>query len=194
MFGVVQKKGFTLIELMVVIAIMGILSTLGYSSMNRAAINARTKDAAINVAAFVDNMGALATRQAKKLCLKIDGEQTLSAYNANAAGTGCDIQGGVVDKITLEAALRFVSSNNLPNDATTVLSTSSKEAILYHRIGYSPFRGLCTSASECSGEGVYVIQYGTTDSYAAIAKSPVERKIASFVGFEEDGDVDWSEL
>ena len=195
MFGVAQKKGFTLIELMVVIAIMGILSTLGYSSMNRAAINARTKDAAINVAAFVDNMGALATRQGKSLCLKISNEKTLVAYNANSAGTGCDVQGGAIDQISLEAALRFIPSGQSPNEASTIFSSASNEAILKHSIGYSPFRGLCSSSTECSGEGVFLIQYGTTDSYAAVAKSPVERVIAPFMGIREDeGSIDWSAL
>lgn len=189
------KKGYTLIEVLVVVIIIGVLSSMGYAGLNQAVINARTKDAARNVAAFINSIGALSTQQNKAMCLKIVDGKTLAAYKADDAGTGCDVQGGVIDKITLEAALKFVSSGKSPNNAVTVLSSNSAEAIVKHRIGYSPFRGVCSSSTECSGEGFYLIQYGSTDLYAAVAKSPSERAVVSFWGFGADeSSIGWSEL
>ena len=49
-------SGFTLIEVLVVVAIIGILSGAGVSSLNSAIANNRLKDAIVNTRAFVEVM------------------------------------------------------------------------------------------------------------------------------------------
>ena len=53
MRGMRDKKGVSLLEVAVVISIMGILSALGVSKMQRAIANTKVKDAAYNISAFV---------------------------------------------------------------------------------------------------------------------------------------------
>ena len=47
------KAGFTLVEVLVVVTIMGILSGIGVASLRSAVANSRIKDAGINVTAFM---------------------------------------------------------------------------------------------------------------------------------------------
>ena len=49
-----KKSGFTLVEALVVVAIMGILSGLGVASLRGAVANSRIKDAGINVTAYME--------------------------------------------------------------------------------------------------------------------------------------------
>ena len=48
------KKGFTLVEVLTVVIIIGILSAAGYAGLQRAIANSRIKDAAFNMAAFME--------------------------------------------------------------------------------------------------------------------------------------------
>ena len=48
------KSGFTLVEVMAVVAIIGILSAAGFASLQNAVANNRIKDAAINISAYME--------------------------------------------------------------------------------------------------------------------------------------------
>ena len=56
MIGKSRKNGFTLVEVLVVVIIMGILSSMGVASITGAVANARVKDYAQNTAAFLDRV------------------------------------------------------------------------------------------------------------------------------------------
>ena len=51
--GYSKKSGFTLVEALVVVAIIGVLSSIGAVSLQNAVANSRIKDAGINVTAFM---------------------------------------------------------------------------------------------------------------------------------------------
>ena len=64
-----DKRGFTLVEALVVVAIIGVLSSMGVASLRGAVANSRIKDAGINVTAFVQSAANEATRLNEKLCV-----------------------------------------------------------------------------------------------------------------------------
>ena len=67
-----SKAGITLTEVVLVVAVMGILSGMGVSGFQRAIANARTKDAAYNIAAFMEWTANEARRLSTTLCVKVD--------------------------------------------------------------------------------------------------------------------------
>ena len=69
-----RKLGFTLVEVLVVVAIMGILSGIGVASLRSAVANSRIKDAGINVTAFMQRAANEATRLNEKLEQNIGGQ------------------------------------------------------------------------------------------------------------------------
>ena len=62
-----MKKGFTMVELLVVVSIMGILSTMGIVSLHGAVVNNRVKDAAINVSAYLERVASETNRLSRAL-------------------------------------------------------------------------------------------------------------------------------
>lgn len=78
-----KKKGFTLVEVLVVIVIMGTLTSMGVVSLQNALQNNRLSDYALNMAAFLERMANEANRMSKTLWIRADERNdttTLRAY------------------------------------------------------------------------------------------------------------------
>jgi len=73
------KKGFTLLEVLVVVIIIGILSALGWSSMNELIQTNKAKDAARTITAFAERAVAEGKMRKEQITIKIVSGNTLEA-------------------------------------------------------------------------------------------------------------------
>ena len=158
-----RKRGYTLVEVLVVVAIMGILSGIGVASLRSAVANSRIKDAGINVTAFMQRAANEATRLNQKLCAVISDDQTLKLYKGACGDTYED--GNLVDKLVLESTNKFVTTQNNKNcpelgDTQKSPKTSME---LTPKIGVSPIP-----------TGCFLMQYGSSDRFAASIKLPTK--------------------
>jgi len=74
-----KKNGFTLVEVLVVVVIMGILSSMGVVSITGAVANARIRDYAQNSAAFLERIANDANRMSKTLCANVQ-QKSIDVY------------------------------------------------------------------------------------------------------------------
>ena len=79
-----KKNGFTLVEVLVVIIIMGVLSSMGVISMRNAVVNNRVRDYALNTAAFLERIANDASRMSKTLCVRVM-PKMINVYESNCA-------------------------------------------------------------------------------------------------------------
>lgn len=147
-----SKVGFTLVEVLVVVAIIGVLSSMGVVSLRSAVINTRIKDAGINVTAYLGRAANDAIRLNKKLCVKASGK-VVKTYEG-ACVTDVSKLGDPIDEMTLEALNEF-TNGTCPDNAGAV----SNEMTLTPRVGVSPVP-----------EGCFMVKYGSTDRRAAAVK------------------------
>ena len=82
-----MKKGFTMIELLVVVSIMGILSAMGVASLRDAVVNNRVKDAAINISAYLERVASETNRLSQKVCVKVEGGKRIVALKGECSST-----------------------------------------------------------------------------------------------------------
>ena len=160
------KAGFTLVEVLVVVTIMGILSGIGVASLRNAVANSRIKDAGINVTAFMQRAANEATRLNEKLAVKVEsGNKTLRLYKCNTVdGEGiCTGFGDTIDEIVLESQNRFVTNKNCPEEVPDAQKTPATVVTLVPKIGVSSIPTSCI-----------MVQYGSTDRYAASIKIPTK--------------------
>lgn len=144
------KKGFTLVEALVVVAIMGILSGMGAVSLHGAVVNNRIKDAGINVTAFMQRAANEATRLNEKLCVVAAGK-TIKTFKGECG----ESLGEEIDAMTLEALNEFMSASDDCYANNMVLLTP--------RIGVSPIP-----------TGCFTVQYGSSGRTAKIIKDPTK--------------------
>lgn len=163
------KLGYTLVEVLVVVSIIGILSSMGVVGLQRAVANARIKDAAVNTAAFLERVANESSRMGSLLCVvQAPGNaQKLLVYKAtntdNCAGT-------LVDSLVLDSPNQFVSVATCGMPASVPdwrVSTDADDRFFKPRLGLSaaPFAG------------AVCIQYGSNDLYGAARKENTSNSI-----------------
>ena len=158
------KAGYTLVEVLVVVSIMGILSAMGVAGLQQAVANARIKDAAINTAAFIERVANLSNQRNEILCLRVDphNDQTLIVVRDN--DTECaNPNDGIIASYTIDSPCRFVGFTTCGTIETDWFSTKTQYSAITAfrpRIGLSatpPHGGIC-------------IQYGSDAVYGAVVK------------------------
>ena len=161
-----KKNGYTLVEVLVVVSIMGILSSMGVVGLHRAVKNSRIKDAAMNTAAFLERMANEANRMSKRICVKKDHDQRITAYlkeDASGDASSCDAYSEVFATFAVESPVKFgceaAGLSDLSEDVTDN-DWAVTGAMFIPRIGLSA----------APSDGYVCVQYGTSDTYGLVLK------------------------
>lgn len=153
-----RKEGFTLIELMTVVAVIGILSSMGFVSLQGAIINSRTRDAAVNTAAFLERVGNNANRLSSPLCIKLQSDnRTIKVYKGN----DCTNPTEQVDEFSIDPPLAFVTNGDGCPQSTSMISENS----LGNNV-FTPKIGLSAVPT-----GMLCARYAETDVYGSAEKT-----------------------
>lgn len=153
-----KKKGYTLVEVLVVVSIMGILSAMGVSSLTGAIANARIRDAALNTTAFLERIANDSNRMSKTLCVTVANSQTLIVHE-----NACD--GDEYSRFTIEAPAKF--NCNIDTDVSLPNWATTNGAIFEPRIGLS----------SAPRKGFLCIQYGSREIYGRVWKDETKNSI-----------------
>jgi len=174
---ILTRKGFTLIEVMTVVAIIGILSAAGYAGLQRAIANARIKDAAYNMAAFVETAANKSKQISDTVCVKVVNNSLVSYKLACALVTS---NSPVLDQLEMPTGVNILSSTA---DALEGSNWNS------YNLGaeFVPRFGL----SSAPLEGYFLVQYLQTDLYGAAVKVKQRNSLVSKISY--DG-TSWSDL
>lgn len=176
------NTGFTLIEVLVVVAIIGILSAAGYSSLNSAIANNRLKDAIVNTRAFVEMMSSESKRLNDSLCIKFK-TKTITAYKYS--GSNC--KGDALDSRNLDGAITFYAdvSTSSVSSVESFIGTPSVWSKTDEFFILSPEQGL----NNVNGEGIIALRYGSSDRMGAVVKTGKKNRWQTF--FSVDGGASW---
>ncbi len=184
-----DRCGYTLVEVLVVVSIMGILSAMGVAGLQRAVANARVKDAALNTAAFVERVANLSSQRNEVLCLRIDPSNPHKILAIrDTVQKDCSAPKGSVDSMTIDAPSQFVTMAKC-GPVTLNWFGSNAQVVFKPRLGLSatpPEGGVC-------------IQYGSDDIYGAVRKERSKNRVVPMWKVSHDGTQDatwanWTEL
>ena len=180
--GARSKRGVTLMEVMAVVAIMGILSGLGVASLRDAIANARIKDAAYNVTAYMERTANEARRLNTTLCVVRESGQKLVTFvsdctDANTASKKASLTR--TDSLILESPNRI-----LQNDEVTAAAILGGVNLVTDGAEFTPRPGLSAAPSA----GFIAVQYGGNGRYGAAAKVKTKN---SFVPMMKYDDGNW---
>ena len=159
MIGKSRKNGFTLVEVLVVVIIMGILSSMGVASITGAVANARVKDYAQNTAAFLERIANDANRMSKTLCANvqqksIDVYETSDCSGAIYAQYSLDLQYPVQFGCDINGLSITDPKGSMSGDNDWSVGGSEHYIIFEPRIGLSAVP-----------RGYLCLQYGTSNTY-----------------------------
>ena len=170
-----MKKGFTMIELLVVVSIMGILSAMGVASLHGAVVNNRVKDAAINVTAYLERVANETNRLSEKVCVKASGKRIQATKGACGSTTGA-----------LVSKYEFEGNENLSFDNSNGGGDCSKSWV--NGATFEPKFGL----SAAPVEGCIVVKYGSGEKRARALKKKNKNNIIPQISY--DSGANWMGL
>jgi len=176
-------RGFTLIEVMAVVAIIGVLAAAGVAALYNAVTNNRVKDAAWNMTGFMERVSAMTKQSGDSLCVVFSGKKLLAREYVGGACSGT-----ARDSLELDGPYAKASSLHGIGAATSFAGTPANWSLTTSPAIFAPRIGL----SNVVGEGCILANYNSGDRYAAVVKS---RKENSFIPFmTKDGGTTWERL
>lgn len=177
------KAGYTLVEVLVVVSIMGILSAMGVAGLQGAIANARIKDAAVNTAAFVERVANESNKLSAVLCMKVpDGNhQKIYVVRDNQKKDCTTPSDGIIDSLVLDAPNQFVSM--------AVCGPVTQNWFTSYGV-FKPRLGIAATPPE----GGVCIRYGTKNVFGAVRKDSKKNWVIPMWKVNHDGskDSDWS--
>ena len=177
-----HKAGVTLAEVLAVITIMGILSGLGVAGLQSAVANARIKDAAFNITAFMERTANEARRLNTALCVVREDAQNLGMYKGRCSEVAdVGLNNAVrIDGLMLDSPNRILQSGEVNPSATLGNVNFATDGA-----DFIPRRGL----SAAPVQGFFAVQYGGQGRYGAAAKVRDHNRFTALMKFD---DTDWS--
>ena len=171
--------GVTLIEVMAVVAIMGILSGIGVAGLRTAIANARIKDAALNVTAFMERTANEARRLNTTLCVKKDATNSRKLITYRSACNASPL-GPEVDNFVLDPPTTFIDEDVNGADFTNL---DNWAAAPEDNVGatFTPRAGLSAAPSQ----GYFAVQYGGQGLYGAALKTKAKNAFEPMMKFDE---------
>ncbi len=169
-----SRCGFTLVEVLTVVAVIGILSAVGYGGMSGAIANSRTKDAAYNMAAYLEATANKARQLNDTLCVKGKSDKKLVTYRSKCSDTENAV---ALDSMELVLRVSLVDATISGFDGVNWLASGAE---------FAPKFGL----SAAPYQGYFVAKYGNDDLFGAAVKSKEKNSIAPKKG---DGS-SWEDL
>lgn len=179
-FSVMDKRGVTLIEVLVVVIIMGVLAGLGVANLQQAVRNTRIKDAAMNTAAFLERVANDANRLNMPLCVKVDQttKKTIAAYRS--VNGSCNNPGDKVAEMTLDSENKYVKAEKDPAECSGTANYFTSTSV------FSPRLGLSAAPTGC-----WYVRYGETGHYGAVVKTATRNNLTYILSY--DGTQTWME-
>jgi len=161
-----KKLGYTLVELLAVISIMGILAGMGVVGFQTAVTHARTKDAALNVAAYLERTANEARRLNETLCVRKGATANVLLTYKAACNAGSFAN--PIDQLVLEDQVSVLESgvpDGLGGGGVNIIKSTEKKASFTPRPGLSaaPYEGYV--AVEYSGEYGAAVKEKTKNSF-----------------------------
>lgn len=165
------KKGFTLVEVLTVVIIIGILSAAGYAGLQRAIANSRIKDAAFNMAAFMETASNKARQLNDTVCVKKISDQVLGMYEG-----ACENASDEIERLEMVVGVKIVGTSVEGYD----VSNLSDGADFVPRFGLSAVPS-----------GYFLAQYGNDDLYGIAVKYKNKNAVVPRVSYDGSS---WSDL
>lgn len=132
------QRGFTLIELMIVIAILGILASIGIPAYENYTSRSRFAEVVLSAAAY---------KSAAEIAVQTGRAANAAALNAGSVGippNNSGITGNYVGTVTMAAGVITATSTNLPvNSNYTLTATVLNGGIQWTEGGGCMVIGLC---------------------------------------------------
>jgi prepilin-type N-terminal cleavage/methylation domain-containing protein len=179
-----KKNGFSLVEVMAVVAIIGILSAAGFASLQNAVANNRIKDAAINISAYMERTANEARRVNDTLCVRRDSDQKLVTFKGTCATVKSNSSGVTrLDSLLIDPPVQILTKSE--TSAAQILGGVNFEE---NGAQFIPRIGL----SAAPYEGFFGVQYGGKDLYGAAAKVKTKNSFTPMIKYSGDGS--WVEL
>lgn len=173
---ILTKKGFTLVEVLAVVAIIGILSAAGYANLRQAIANNRVKDAAFNMAAFSETAATKAKQISDTVCVKANNNR-LVAYKSSCALVSANST--ILDQLEMPTGVNIVTSSADALEGSNWNSGDGAEFV--------PRFGL----SAAPQKGYFLVRYLESDLYGSAVKVEHRNSFVSKISY--DGTT-WSDL